>query len=271
MSEMGEFDDRLVGLEDDDLTDDGIREEELSVESLDDLVDHEPTVVELAFGQKSWRFGHVIVDEAQDLTPMQWRMIVRRSRGRSMTIVGDVAQRTVGEPAAWSTLLPPELAEVVATQELTINYRSPEAVNQLASEYLAHYAPELTASRSVRRGRSDAIAVVKLATPRRPKGDSSMGSLAEVQAVVEEERKRLDTGRVALIGVGLQNQDFPDCTVLEPEAAKGLEFDTAVVYEPAEIARLPRGEALLYIAITRPTERLVLAHHEALPAPLQHT
>ena len=64
------------------------------------------SIEERSRGERSWRFGHVIVDEAQDLTPMQWRMIGRRARGLSMAIVGDVAQRTKGEAGSWEDLLP---------------------------------------------------------------------------------------------------------------------------------------------------------------------
>ena len=94
------------------------------------------TIEERSRGERAWRFGHVIVDEAQDLTPMQWRMVSRRARGRSMTIVGDVAQRTVGESATWDQLLPEELGEV-RRFDLSTNYRSPEEITPWARPYYA--------------------------------------------------------------------------------------------------------------------------------------
>ena len=97
---------------------------------------------ERAAGERAWRFGHVIVDEAQDLTPMQWRMVTRRARGHSMTIVGDVAQRSTGDPGSWSDLLPPELGDVPRF-DLTTNYRSPEEVGRVAARVLADLLIEL--------------------------------------------------------------------------------------------------------------------------------
>ncbi len=96
------------------LDNDGNPLSELMPDSADALLDHGAALAELAIGQRSWRFGHVIVDEAQDLTPMQWRMVARRARGRSMTIVGDLAQRSVpahGETDddGWLDRLPTEL------------------------------------------------------------------------------------------------------------------------------------------------------------------
>ena len=93
-------------------SEDDIEIRELDLESVDAVAEERVTIGELAGENASWRYGHVIVDEAQDLTPMQWRMIARRARGHSMTIVGDVAQRTTGEAGSWDELLPPEFGEV---------------------------------------------------------------------------------------------------------------------------------------------------------------
>ncbi|MBT5753985.1 MAG: UvrD-helicase domain-containing protein, partial [Acidimicrobiaceae bacterium] len=105
-------------------SDDDIEIRELDLEDVDALGDKRITVSELAGENESWRYGHVIVDEAQDLTPMQWRMVMRRVRGRSLTIVGDLAQRSASAVDRWEDVLPPELADA-HRQDLTVNYRSP--------------------------------------------------------------------------------------------------------------------------------------------------
>ena len=251
---VAEFDDRRVGVPtEDDLDEDDVREDELWVDDPDSVLRDEPTVVELAFGQRSWRFGHVIVDEAQDLTPMQWRMVMRRARGRSMTIVGDLAQRTTGPVSDWADHLPPELA-AIDRRPLTVNYRSPSAINELASAVLAELAPDVTPSRAIRH-QPDAVRVVPLA--HRPP--------VALDALVVEEREALVGGRLAVIGVDLDRDRWEDVVVVDPAEAKGLEFDVVIVAEPAAIVRLPRGLALLYVALTRATQRLVLAHDEPLP------
>ncbi len=249
---MSDFDDRLVHQVEPD--DDDVREAELSVESLDDLGGEATTVVELAFGQRSWRFGHVIVDEAQDLTPMQWRMVTRRARGRSMTIVGDLAQRTGGPVMDWASHLPESLGEV-ARQDLTINYRSPAEINRLATRILAELAPDLDSSRAIRSAGQDPEFV-----------ELSEGD--DLADVVAYERTAIDSGeRLAVVGVGLEGLDLGALT-LTPTEAKGLEFDVVVVVEPADIVDRRWGLAQLYIAVTRSTRRLVVAHRRRLPSVL---
>jgi len=122
---------------------------ELEVDRVDDVDEAGDTIAELASRQREWRYGHVIVDEAQDLTPMEWRMVSRRAIGGSMTIVGDLAQRSIGPPGTWKDNLPGRLADH-SYAELTVNYRSPAEVNALASEILADLAPNLRPSTAIR-------------------------------------------------------------------------------------------------------------------------
>ncbi len=254
---MSDFDDRLVGIEADDPDDDDVRESELSVESLDVLDDDEPTVVELAFGQRSWRFGHVIVDEAQDLNPMQWRMVLRRAQGQAMTIVGDLAQRTTGEVTAWADHLPVELSGI-DRQDLTVNYRSPAEINELAARVLAQLAPDLPPSTAIRYA-GEAPQFVPI------------GPEADLATLIRRERTEAVSGeRLAVIGWDLNLGDLgdTDVEVLTPSGAKGLEFDVVIVVEPAEILNRRRGLAQLYIALTRATRRLVVAHAGELPSVL---
>lgn len=208
---------------------------------------------ERAVGERAWRYGHVIVDEAQDLTPMQWRMVARRARGHSMTIVGDLAQRTVGEAGSWPDLLPPEVREVKRF-DLTTNYRSPQPVSELGAKVLAQLSSELVAPTAIREGDHP---VERIATE---------DLVATVESHIADHGPDFD-GRIAVIAT---NRSLFACSdervrTLAPAAAKGMEFDSVIVVEPAEIARLDHGVGLLYVAITRSTDRLALVHSEPLP------
>ena len=221
---------------------------ELDVDRVDDVDEAGDTVAELASRQREWRYGHVIVDEAQDLTAMEWRMVARRAIGRSMTIVGDLAQRSIGPPGTWAHHLPEELGDF-GYAELTVNYRSPAEVNGVASAILAELAPELRPSTTIR------------TTGEQPTLEPVDSIDDELEAIVEREREALDHGRVAVIGTAVP------ATVggLTPWEAKGLEFDTVVLVEPAAVLREPAGLSLLYVAVTRATHHLVIVHAEPLP------
>ncbi len=256
--EGGATDDRATDIEDDD---DDVRVEELELAGADDLDEESATVVELAFGQRSWRFGHVIVDEAQDLTPMQWRMVVRRARGGAMTLVGDLAQRSIGAPGSWRELLPGSIRDF-DRRELTINYRSPAEINDLATDVLAELAPSLSASTSIR---SSGFAPQVIHC----KPGETRQAIDAALATADAE------GAVAVIGLDLANRDETSSAAettagsaaswLDPWQAKGLEFDVAIVVEPARMLEEPHGLSLLYVAVTRATQRLIVIHEQPLP------
>ncbi len=239
------------------LDNDGAPLSEIDVDNVDDAIaDHGVTLQQLAAGARAWRFGHVIVDEAQDLTPMQWRMVARRARGGSMTIVGDLAQRSIGEPGTWADHLPETIADF-NYQELTINYRSPAEVNDLASAVLAELAPDLTAPKSIRK---IGIAPQVVEVP-------DIDSLTDV---VLAERMALASGRVAVIGASAAAEFERDGVQwLSPWLAKGLEFDSVIVVEPARILEQPNGLSLLYVALTRTTAKLTIVHQQPLPPVIQ--
>lgn len=241
---------------------DGDEIRELDLEDLDQFADERVTVGELAETNESWRFGHVVVDEAQDLTPMQWRMVMRRVRGQSMTIVGDLAQRSgddaVGE---WSDHLPAELARRLTRLDLTINYRSPAEIHELSTAVLASFAPEVAPSRAIR---TAGVGPLRVEVP----------NPGEIASVV---RSQVDTllgqvdGQIAVIAIEEPDIDVPEderVLTLSAAQAKGLEFDGVVVVEPSAIAAVTGGSSLLYIALTRATQRLVLVHHNPLPSTL---
>ena len=203
-------------------------------------------------------FGHVIVDEAQDLTPMQWRMLARRCPTGSMTLVGDLGQSKHPWSAAnWSTVC--ALAAPQAPHralELTVNYRTPEEVMRLAASVLAEVAPELKPPAAVRSSGQDPVVT----------STSAHRLVESAREAAQHEAMAVAPGKVAIIfppgAVGDVDADVLDRTVaeLDVERAKGLEFDSVVVVEPAAHSA---GE--LYVALTRTTGRLVLVHSRPLP------
>jgi DNA helicase IV len=213
------------------------------------------------------RFGHVIVDEAQDLTPMQLRMVGRRAAG-SFTILGDVAQATGPvQYRSWEELLPHlpsgERAEIV---ELRHAYRVPREIMEFALPLLDLIAPETEPPVSYRTG---------AAPPRIVRGDPALGRAYDEAAALAREE-----GLLAVIGpASLRTGDDPSVPLfdetripfLTPREAKGLEFDHVVVVEPARIVdEGAGGQGLreLYVALTRPTKTLVVVHSRPLPEPL---
>jgi len=222
------------------------------------------------------------VDEAQDLSPMQLRMLTRRSLSGSMTIVGDIAQSTgAWAHADWDEVLAhlPD-RRPARREELTIGYRLPGPNMVLASRVLALAAPDLKPPSSVRET-GDAPRFV-------PAQPGRLGEAALAEALAE--RAAVDPGSVAVIvpdsahaavieafdaaGVefgrasrhGLNNQ----ITVVPVSLVKGLELDACVVVEPAAILEEEvQGARSLYVALTRATKRLVLVHERPLPAVLQ--
>src|SRR5947208_9629769 len=111
------------------------------------------TVAERAAGDREWTFGHVIVDEAQELSPMTWRLLMRRCPSRSFTAVGDVAQTGAAEGASsWAEMLDPFVAGRWRVEELRVNYRTPLEIMDVAADVLAAVDPDLAPPTSVREG-----------------------------------------------------------------------------------------------------------------------
>jgi DNA helicase IV len=247
--------------------------------SVDDLA----LLDEAAFltGGRSRSYGHVIVDEAQDLTPMQFRMIARRVPSGSVTVLGDLAQATGPFTYAdWGEIR----ANLPTTarahhDELTLGYRAPGRVLDFASRLLPAAAPSVMPTSSIRSGRSDPV------LRRVDRADLVASALAEARGLADQHAV------VALIvpealgalvataahgdpGIGVLERDAISrpVTVVPAPAAKGLEFDAVVVVEPAAIAADDaRGLRLLYVALTRPIQHLSIVHAEDLPAPLRGT
>jgi len=238
------------------LDNDGLPIRELTPDSADELLDKGESIAEMAAIEKAWRFGHVIVDEAQDLTPMQWRMVARRSRRGSMTIVGDLAQRSIGAPGAWTDHLPDTIAEP-DYRELSINYRSPAEINDVAAGLLQQLAPDLSAPRSIR------------SVGERPRVTEVKDLADELGRIAWGHHDDDRDARIAVIGaLECETSEIPNTQWLTPWQTKGLEFDVVVLAEPARILAEDHGLSLLYVAVTRTTGRLTIAHHDPLPAVL---
>jgi DNA helicase IV len=224
-------------------------------------------------------YGHIVVDEAQDLSPMQLRMLTRRSLNGSMTVVGDIAQST----GAWAhgdwdeilSLLPDR--RPARREELTVGYRIPGPNMALAARVLAEAAPDLTPPRSVREdGRPPRL--VAVAEP------ADLGPVVADAVAVEIDE--VGHGNVAVIcpasrvteasealtargiehGVAIEQGLSHQVTVVPVGIVKGLELDATVVVDPAGIlAEEAQGLRALYVALTRATKFLTVVHPGELP------
>ena len=221
-------------------------------------------LAERATRDRSWAYGHVIVDEAQELSAMAWRLVLRRCPARSLTVVGDLAQTSApGGADSWAQVLDPVAAGRWRTARLTVNYRTPAPAMALAATLLP---PAVEPPLSVRD--SDEV--------------PWSGRLEDLAALVRRERELIGDGRMAVIApsssvaataatLGLFAGPDLDArvAVLAPEQAKGLEFDSVIVVDPAGIEQSsPRGWSDLYVALTRTTRRLGLVSQGELPAVL---
>ncbi|GAA3336176.1 AAA family ATPase [Amorphoplanes nipponensis] len=238
------------------------------------------TTAERAAADRTWVFGHVIVDEAQELSPMAWRLLMRRCPSRSMTVVGDVAQ--TGELAGtttWEQVFEPYVAQRWRLAELTVNYRTPAEVMTVAADVLAAVDPSLQPPRSVRtageepwaaRVRPEALAGELVAAVRREAAVAAEGRVGVlVPAGLEESLGRELTAAVPGAAVGEQPDLLNHIVLMTVRQAKGLEFDSVIVVEPDRIIEeSPRGLSDLYVAVTRATRRLGVLHTADLPKEL---
>ncbi|WP_194860415.1 ATP-binding domain-containing protein [Dietzia sp. SYD-A1] len=224
--------------------------------------DSDLTVADRAGADRTWAFGHVIVDEAQELSVMAWRALMRRSPNRWMTLVGDVAQTS--SPAgidSWHDALSPYVDDRWVLCELTVNYRTPETVSAVAGRLLAQIDPRATSPRPVRAGHRP---VAWLETEARSLGrvvadevsvvpqDRAVAVLLPDGPEEEHAREIADLRRAVA-------EARPDTSVLPLSLAKGLEFDVVVVVDPERVlGRSPQGLQDLYVGATRATQELVL-------------
>ncbi len=212
-------------------------------------------------------FGHVIVDEAQDLTPMQLRMVARRAREGSLTILGDVAQATGAIAySSWDEVLPYLPTERTAVvEELLHAYRVPREIMEVALPLLDTIAPDVATPISYRTGAAPPIirrvAEEHLLAEAFHESERLADADGLLAVIVPEELAEAE-----LAGTPL----YESVPLLTPRQAKGLEFDHVVVVEPALIGASPQGLRELYVALTRPTKTLVVVHARPLPAELAY-
>jgi DNA helicase IV len=237
----------------------------------------ELSVAERAVRDREWAYGHLVVDEAQELSPMMWRTLFRRVPGKSMTVVGDLAQtRSAAGADSWATVLDPYVKGRWREEKLTVNYRTPAQIMRTATEVVRAQGVEVDAPQSVREGQWPPVL-----TALDGAGDETL------VAAVREEMHILEGGKLAVVLAPhrldaatqlLMDGLGPDVVaagagaldaavgVLTVEQVKGLEFDGVVLIEPAEILEdSPRGANDLYVAMSRPTQRLRVLHAKPLP------
>jgi DNA helicase IV len=209
-------------------------------------------LVERAAADRDWTYRHVVVDEAQELSEMDWRVLMRRCPSRSFTVVGDLAQRrSMAGATSWDTMLEPYVPGRWVYRSLSVNYRTPAEIMTVAAALLAEFAPGVQPPESVR-----ACGVQPWS--RRVSYDELPAAIEEF---VSDEAGR--EGTSVVIGP-------PGVPGAVPASeTKGLEFDAVLVVEPERIlADGPRGAAELYVALTRATQRLGVLHQGSLPQAL---
>ena len=234
------------------------------------------STAERAASDREWTYGHVIVDEAQELSAMAWRMVMRRSPSRSMTVVGDIAQ--TGDRAgagSWDEVLSPFVERRWRLEQLTVNYRTPSEIADIADDVLAEIDPSLEPPSSVRStgtqpwahalppDGAERVLTERVAAEQAAVGDGRTAVIGPVA--------RIGALRGVLLDAGADPEDLDaPLVVLGVDEAKGLEFDAVVVVEPAEILEeSPRGLNDLYVALTRATQRLGVLYSGDLPPVLK--
>lgn len=239
------------------------------------------TLAERAEADRTWAFGHVVVDEAQELSGMMWRALMRRNPSKSFTVVGDVAQTSAAAGTrSWEEALAPFVEDRLQIEPLTVNYRTPRIIMDAALSLAEAHELPVTAVSSVREGehpvavhRAEPGALAEQTAARASAlQDEEAGRLAVITAAERIEQVRdavaaaLPSARVGSGSTGVDDM----VAVMSPQDAKGLEFDAVIVVEPQELLEgHDRGAGDLFVAMTRPTQRLELVHARDLPAGLE--
>ncbi|RZU72773.1 DNA helicase IV [Micromonospora kangleipakensis] len=234
------------------------------------LIDEAAGLIERPAG-----FGHVVVDEAQDLSPMQCRAIARRSEHGSITLLGDLAQGTAPWAASdWRESLAHLGKPDAVVVPLSVGFRVPTVVVAFANRLLPALAVDVPPAESLRRDGGLDVRTV---------ADLTVATVAEVRAALAHDgsvgviaaEDTVDRLRAALADAGVETASADDVaaaarvTVVPATLVKGLEYDHVVVVEPAAIvAAEPRGLHRLYVVLTRAVSRLSVLHREPLPEPL---
>ena len=211
---------------------------------------------------------------------MQWRLLMRRNPLKSFTIVGDIAQASAAAGAAsWEAALVPHVGDSWRLEELTVNSRTPAQISEVAEAMALAHGVNITRSRAVRESewpvdvvRAPAgglsAAVVEAVVADRTIGEGTVAVIVS-ESLVGDVWPALAASLGADVGRGAAGLNRA-VAVLTPQESKGLEFDAVVVVEPQHIVdEIARGAAALYVAMTRPTQRLHLVTTGSLPAGIE--
>ncbi|GAA3145783.1 HelD family protein [Streptomyces echinatus] len=228
------------------------------------------SAAERAAADRTWAFGHIIVDEAQELSPMAWRLLMRRSPTRSMTLVGDPAQTAeAAGVGSWADILAPYVEDRWDHTRLGVNYRTPSEIMDLAAAVVRAEHPDFEPPSSVR------------STGERPwvrrADDDLPGAVAKAVAELTPAEGRLAViaprdlhrslaARLDGVTAGAEPDLTRNVVLLDPRQSKGLEFDAVLVVEPARY-----GTSDLYVALTRATQRLGVLYTGEPPRALAGT
>ena len=244
-------------------------------------------LAERAAKDRAWAYGHIVVDEAQELSPMAWRALLRRCPSRSFTVVGDLDQRRGSKrPGSWEKALGPAARAFAAEYALTVSYRTPATLTTLAEGVVARAgAPVLYPMTAVRDVEGcyhvTHVEALEDVTASSRSTDPLWEAARQAQRIAEERLDReagVSRGRVAII-VGAQRARAWGADVdgetalservalLSANASKGLEFDSVVLVEPGEI--MSDGIGDLFVALTRATHDVHVVHVGPLPAGME--
>ncbi|MGW3085566.1 HelD family protein [Streptomyces sp. NPDC001108] len=226
------------------------------------------TAAERAAADRTWAFGHIVVDEAQELSAMAWRLLMRRVPTRSMTLVGDPAQ--TAEPAglgSWQRILEPYVGDRWEHVRLGVNYRTPAEIMEVAAGFLRAHDPSFVAPGSVRstgvRPWALRVAVDGLAVAVAREAAAAAEGGGRVAVVAPAALHASLLAKLPDAGHGAAPDLTRDVVLLDARQVKGLEFDTVLVVEPCAY-----GVSDLYVALTRATQHLGVVHTGDLPGAL---
>ncbi|CAL9533183.1 hypothetical protein SUDANB58_04088 [Streptomyces sp. enrichment culture] len=221
------------------------------------------SAAERAAADRTWAFGHIIVDEAQELSPMAWRLLMRRCPTRSMTLVGDPAQTAeAAGVGSWEEILRPYVEDRWEHTRLGVNYRTPAEIMDLAAAVVRAEHPGFEPPSSVRstgvrpwiRATGDLPAAVAEAVGELTPDEGRLAVIAP------RELHRALAARLDGVTAGAEPDLTRTVVLLDPRQSKGLEFDSVLVVEPGRY-----GTSDLYVALTRATQRLGVLHTGPLP------
>jgi DNA helicase IV len=253
----------------------------LSAEELADfnaVAEQRLTAAERAAADRTWAFGHIVVDEAQELSAMQWRLLMRRCPVKSFTVVGDIAQTSAAAGAlSWQRALEPFADDRWRLEELTVNYRTPAQITEAAARMATAAGLVVSAPKAVREGRWEPIvdavepggsvpALLRALPEELEAVDGGLLAVIVADGRLPEVRKAVAAEYGSRVGSGAGGFEV-DIVVTTPKEAKGLEFDGVVIIEPSELLEGAGGKVGdLYVAMTRPTQRLRLIAEGLIPA-----